>query len=200
MKQSKTKVIGITGGIGSGKSTVMDMLHRKYGAGIIVADRLGHLSMEKDTATYFRMIEEFGEDILDNDRNIDKNRLSEILLASEEKLKIQNSIVHPFVINLIKAKIEDYKEEGKNIVAVESAILFETDCDKLCDEVWLVTADTGVRIERLASDRGYTYDKAEAFICRKKSDDFFIKRCSKVIYNNGDIENLSKQLEKCIED
>ncbi len=200
MKQSDMKVIGITGGIGSGKSTVLGMLKDRYGAGIIVSDELGHLSMKKGTDTYLRIVKEFGEDILDGSGSIDRGRLSKILLSSEEKLKIQNSIVHPFVIALIREKIENFRKEGKSIAAVESAILFEAGCDSLCDEVWFVTADAEVRIRRLISDRGYTYDKAKAFICRQKSDEFFLERCSKVIYNNGDIENLSKQLEKCIED
>ncbi len=200
MKQSNMKVIGITGGIGSGKSTVMDMLCRKYGAGIINSDEIGHLSMEKGTKTYMRMIEEFGKEILDKDGYIDRVALSGILLESEEKLKIQNSIVHPFVMDIIKQRIKNFYKEGKSFVAVESAILFETGCDKLCDEVWFVTADADIRINRLIAERGYTYEKAEAFIKKQKPDDFFMSNCSKVIYNNADIENLSKQLAKCIED
>lgn len=200
MRQSNMRIIGITGGIGSGKSTVMNILKERYGAEIIEADALGRLSMRKGTDTYLRMIEEFGEEILDAKGEIDRDRLSEILLSSEENLKVQNSIVHPFVIDLIKERINICRMSKKSLAAVESAILFEAGCDALCDEVWLVAAERDTRIRRLMSDRGYTYEKAEAFMRRQKTDDFFLERCSKVIYNNGDVKNLSKQIKKCIED
>lgn len=200
MKVDKVRVIGITGGIGSGKSTVMNMLRDRYNAEIIVADELGHMAMEYGSDTYYRMTEEFGEEILDKDRRIDRKKLSDLLLSSEEKLMVQNSIVHPFVTDIIKERIAAGQNAKVSLIAVESAILFESGCDSLCDEVWFVTADSDVRIQRLVSYRGYSRSKAEAFIAKQKPDDFFIRNCSKVIYNNGNIENLSKQLEKCMED
>ncbi len=194
------KVLGITGGIGSGKSTVMEMLKSRYGAAALLADDIGHTAMDKDTGTYRQMIEAFGKEILDEDGNIDRNILSGILMSSEEKLALQNSIVHPYVIDKINEAIEECKNNGTELVAVESAILFEAGCDSLCDEVWYVAADTGVRIDRLINSRGYTKEKAYAFIRKQRTDEYFMARCSRVIYNNGDIENLSKQLRKCIED
>ncbi len=194
------KVIGITGGIGSGKSTVMYMLEKKYGAVIILADKLGHLAMEKGSSTYNKMINEFGAQILDCEGQIDRAVLSDILMADKEKLNMQNSIVHPFVINKIKEIIAESRTGDKELVCVESAILFEAGCDSLCDEVWLVTADANVRVERLMRDRGYDREKAHAFMNRQKPDSYYMEKCSRVIYNNGDIENLSKHLQKNIEE
>lgn len=194
------KVLGITGGIGSGKSTVMEMLKNIYGAVVLLADDIGHTAMDKDTVTFRQMTEAFGKEILDADGNIDRNILSGILMSSEEKLAIQNSIVHPYVIDKINEAIAECKSNGIKLVAVESAILYEAGCDALCDEVWYVTADTDVRVKRLIKDRGYTKEKAYAFIQKQKPDEYFLARCSRVIYNNDDIENLSKQLRKCIED
>ena len=194
------KVIGITGGIGSGKSTVMYMLEKAYGAVIILADKLGHLAMEKDSSTYKKMVSAFGIQILDCDGQIDRVVLADILMADKEKLSIQNDIVHPFVIDRIKDKIEESRVQEKKLVCVESAILFEAGCDVLCDEVWLVTADPDVRVERLMRDRGYDRNKAYAFMNRQKPDSYYAEKCSRIIYNNGDIENLSKQLQKHIEE
>ena len=194
------KVIGITGGIGSGKSTVMYMLEKEYGAVIILADKLGHLAMEKDSSTYKKMVSAFGTQILDCDGQIDRAVLADILMADKEKLSMQNGIVHPFVIDRIKNTIEESRVQEKKLVCVESAILFEAGCDVLCDEVWLVTADPDVRVERLMRDRGYDRNKAYAFMNRQKPDSYYAEKCSRIIYNNGDIENLSKQLQKHIEE
>ena len=185
------KVLGITGGIGSGKSTVMEMLKNRYGAVVLLADDIGHTAMDKDTVTFRQMTEAFGKEILDADGNIDRNILSGILMSSEEKLAIQNSIVHPYVIDKINEAIAECKSNGIKLVAVESAILYEAGCDALCDEVWYVAADTDVRVKRLIKDRGYTKEKAYAFIQKQKPDEYFFARCSRVIYNNDDIENLS---------
>ena len=194
------KVIGFTGSIGSGKSTVMHMLENEYGAVVILADTLGHLAMEKDSVTYKQMVSAFGAGILDKDGNIDRAVLADILMSDKEKLAAQNSIVHPFVINKIKEIIEESRAQKKALVCVESAILFEAGCDSFCDEVWLVTADPEIRIERLMRDRGYDRNKAQAFMNRQKTDAFYADKCSCIIYNNGDIENLSKQLQKHIEE
>lgn len=144
------KVLGITGGIGSGKSTVMEMLKNRYGAVVLLADDIGHTAMDKDT-DYFRPDDRGiqANEILDADGNIDRNILSGILMSSEEKLAIQNSIVHPYVIDKINEAIAECKSNGIMLVAVESAILYEAGCDALCDEVWYVTADTDVRVKRL---------------------------------------------------
>ncbi len=194
------KVLGITGGIGSGKSKVMEMLEKDYGAVTLLADDIGHTAMDKGTDTYKRMVEEFGPGILNKDGNIDKGILSGILMSSEEMLAIQNSIVHPYVTECINRVVRECRDKGVGLVAVESAILYEAGCDSICDEVWYVTADTDIRVQRLVSMRGYTAERAHAFIRKQKPDEFFMERCNRVIYNNGDIENLSKQLRKCIED
>lgn len=193
------KVIGITGGIGSGKSVVMDILEKKYGVKTIVADRLGHKAMEKGCDTYRRMVEAFGGGILTEDGEIDRRKLSDILFNDEADLLKQNSIVHPFVRNEIERQLEAWESGGEKIAAIESAILVEAGCGKRCDEIWLVTAKPEVRIGRLIESRGYTGEMAENFMRRQKSDDEYGKCCDRIIYNDGDMEKLYKQLEKTIE-
>lgn len=193
------RIIGFTGGIGSGKSTVLKALKDMYDADIIMADELGHLAMEKGSKTYNCMVESFGERILNSEGEIDRGSLAKVLFSDEKMLEKQNSIVHPFVKEKIREMLCESRKNGKSIVAVESAIMFESGCDKFCQEVWLVSAPSHIRIERLIRDRGYSYEKAEEFIKRQKSDDEYMKLCNKVIINDSDIENIYKQLRKYIE-
>lgn len=193
------KVIGITGGIGSGKSTVMNILESKYGAKLLVADKIGYETMIKGCDTYFKMVEEFGKGILTEAGEIDRQKLAAILMSDIAELEKQNRIVHPYVLDVIERKLNMWKNEGQRLAAVESAILVEAGCHAYCDEIWLVTAAKEKRIERLINSRGYTKQKAESFIMNQKSDDMYRKDCDRVIENNGDIENIYKQLDKSIE-
>jgi len=193
------KVIGITGGIGSGKSTVINILKEKYGVNVLLADNLGHKAMEKESPAYCRMVGEFGEGILAADKEIDRKKLAEILFSDEKKLAKQNSIVHPFVRKEIEKQLKEWEKSGEKLAAVESAILVEAGCHEQCDEIWLVTASKEIRIERLMTSRGYSRQKAETIMKKQKSDEEYMQNCDKVIINDKDIENLNWQLEKSIE-
>ena len=193
------RVIGFFGGIGSGKSTVLDILKEKYAAIIIKADELGHLAMKKDSSTYMQMVENFGTGILNDDLTIDRKKLAAVLLADGKKLEVQNSIVHPFVKAEIGRIIAEGRKNGAGIIALESAILYESGCNEFCDETWLISAPLHVRVERLMRSRGYTREKAYAFINKQKSDPELRKLCDVEIVNDGSIENIYKQLEKYIE-
>ena len=182
-------VIGITGGIGSGKSTVLGILEKEYDAYIMMADDIGSLAFEKGTETYYRMIDTFGDSIINNEGEIDKNVLGNILMADKEKLSLQNDIVHPFVIGRMKKKLDEYRHTDR-LVVIETAILYEAGVDILCDEVWAVITDKRIRIDRLIKNRGYSMQKAEAFIKRQMSDEDYIEKADRIIYNNDDVETL----------
>lgn len=195
------KVIGLTGGIGSGKSTVLNILKEYYNAFIMSADDIGKETMVPGTQTYQKMVREYGTEILKEDGVIDTAKLSAILMSDEIKLKKQNAIVHPYVIGKIEQNIkqlrkgeEAAKADGK-LVVVESAILFETGCDRLCDEVWVVTVPKELRIERLMRDRGYTRVRAESFINRQMSDEEYVSRADKVILNDRNMEELRNSID-----
>lgn len=190
------RIIGVTGGIGAGKSTVLNILKDSFDAGIIVADELGHLAMEKDSPTYQEMVEAFGDGILDEDKEIDRGVLAGILFSSDELLEKQNSIVHPFVKKKRDELIEIYEAEGKNLIIIESAILFEAGIDAECDEIWYVSADKDVRIDRLMRDRGYSRAKSEMIMAKQHDEEEYKSRCSLVIYNNGSIDEVYKQIEE----
>lgn len=195
---NKTIVLGVTGGIGSGKSTVMNILEKEYGVKVLLADNIGHMAMEKGTETYRQMVEAFGAQILALDGSIDRQALGRLLLSSPEKMEVQNGIVHPFVMEYINQKIKEYSICGEKAVAVESAILFESGCSGICDAIWLVTVPEDIRIERLMEYRSYSYEKAKAFIARQNRDEYYIDKCSRIIYNDGDIKKLGRQIKDAV--
>lgn len=191
------KVIGLTGGIGSGKSTVLDILNNEYNAYVMLADDIGRLAMEIGSQTYYQMIEEFGKIILNEDKSINTSIMADIIMSDEDKLNIQNRIVHPFVINYIKTEIERMKDTDR-LVVIESAILYEAGCEGLCDRIWVVTADADIRIKRLMDSRGYSRERAVSFMELQMSEEEYVNRADAVIYNNGDIEELKKRLDVVI--
>ena len=106
-----------------------------------------------------------------------------------------NNIVHPKVKEYIENYIEQRKEKGGNII-LESAILFETECDKYCDEVWYVYVPREIRIARLKESRGYSDGKCDAVMRSQKPDEFYISRSDRVIKNDGSVEELKQQLKR----
>lgn len=187
-------VIGITGGVGCGKSTVMALLQEEYGAKILIADEIGHLVMEKGRPAYDEIRRTFGGGVIKQDGSIDREALSGIVYGDEEKLALLNGIVHPRVREEIRTKLLAWKEEP--LIVLETAILFETGCDTLCDEVWAVVTGREIRIERLISSRGYTREKAESIMAKQLGEEQFLERCGRIIQNNGDLEMLKQQLRE----
>ena len=106
------KIIGITGGIGSGKTAVLDIMQRDYGAFIMEADALAHRLMEPGQISYNDIVEQFGRDILDEDSRIDRAKLSAVVFSNQKQLDILNSITHPNVKKAILESMEEQKKSG----------------------------------------------------------------------------------------
>lgn len=185
-------VVGITGGVGCGKSTVMDILKNRYHARVLIADDMGHEAMKKGGAAYEKICGEFGTQILGKDGEIDRAKLAAVVYGEPDKLYKLNGIVHPCVKEEIRKKLLLWKEEP--LVVLETAILFETGCDTLCDRVWGVLTDADVRIPRLIESRGYTREKAESIMAQQLPDETYRERCDAVVENNGDMEKLQEQI------
>lgn len=193
------KVIGITGGIGSGKSLITDILQDYYKALILNTDLIAKKQMEVGGESYQNVVEYFGTDILLQDGSIDRNKLAGIVFHDQEKLGILSSLTHPPVINEVQRIINDKREE-ENIpfVAIETALMIEAGLDYLCDEVWYIYSPENNRRERLKSTRNYTDEKIDAIFQRQSKEEDFRKKYSKVIDNSGDIESVKAQVEKLI--
>ena len=192
------KVIGLVGGVGCGKSTVAGVLKEKYGAAVILADNVGHLAMEKGCETYQQIVTLFGDGILDKEGLVDRKKLGDIVFPQPEKLAVLNSIVHPFVWKTVEERIAEAKKEGCAFVVLEAAILLESGKRNMCDEIWAVVADKEVRFERLSASRGYTREKFESIMARQMSEKELKAQADVIISNNGNEEELAKQLEEAV--
>ncbi len=190
------RVIGITGGVGSGKSTALMLLKEKYDAYICMADELGHRAMDQGTDAYIQIVKQFGPDILACNGDINRNALADIVYHDEGRLHCLNRIIHPYVKREIRKQMERCPAR---LFVLETAILFETGCDRLCDEVWGVIAGDEIRIARLMESRGYSREKAESIMRQQMSSGELAERCDVVLVNDGDRQELLDQLENVLE-
>ena len=196
-------IIGVTGGVGCGKSAVMDMLKNEFGAEIILADNVGHEVMEPKEDAYLKIVEHFGADMIDDDGVIDRKKLGAYVFNNKEELEYLNSIVHPAVKKRIIEKIDKIQsdnEEGEPLIAIEAALLLEDNYDEICDKVIYVYADEATRRQRLKESRGYTDDKTDSIMHNQMSEEEFTKRCDDVLDNSKNLcitlNNLQKIVDK----
>jgi dephospho-CoA kinase len=190
-------VIGLTGGVGSGKTVAAGRLADIADAELLIADDLGHLVMEKGERGYQEIVGTFGSNILDGQGEIDRRKLSELVFGDSEQLEKLNRIIHPAVKSYLKDYI-DKRRAQEGILVLETAIMFETGCDELCDEVWYVYVPPEIRIERLAAGRGYPEEKSQAIMERQLEEDEFRKRCRHELWNGGSMQELEEGIKKLL--
>ena len=192
------KIIGITGGVGAGKSTILDYLSQKYDAYVIQADKIGHLVMEPGGLCYEHVIALFGRQIIKNDKTIDRKQVSDVVFGNELMRQSLDAIIHPAVKTYILEEILKQRQAGCGLLVIEAALLLEEKYDAFCDQVWYVHTDQEIRIERLMKSRGYTREKALSIIKRQASEAFFRQNTDCVITNNGLPEETWRQIEEGI--
>jgi dephospho-CoA kinase len=186
--------IGLTGGIGSGKTTVTKML-AELGAPIIDADKVGHAIYAPGGPAYADMIAAFGNGILADDRTIDRTKLGPIVFTDPAALKRLNSIVHPKMYARMREMIDAMRAAGEERpIVVEAAILIEANWLPLFNEIWLIVASQERVIDRVQRDRGLARVQVEARIKAQLSDDERRKHASIVISNDGTIDDLRARL------
>lgn len=191
-------VLGITGGVGSGKSKVLYDLKENYNAYIVEADKLAHELMEPGKDIYKEIVKVFGEDILcqNEQRNINREKLGNIVFNDSEKLKELNRISHPIVKTHILRDIDAKRQEKKyRLFVIEAALLIQDGYGSICDEIWYIQVSTEERIKRLMKNRGYTREKCISMINSQESDDYYKKYANFTINNEFDYEYSSKQLK-----
>lgn len=190
--------IGITGGVGAGKSTVLDFLEERYQAYVMKADEIGHLVMEPGQACYEPVTALFGKQVIKEDKTIDRRQVSDVVFSRPDMLERLNEIIHPAVKRYIRRQLELKRQQGQKICVVEAALLLEDHYDAFCDKVWYIHTDQEIRIERLMSSRGYTREKAENIIARQATEGFFREHADYIIQNNGDLDETWRQIEEGI--
>jgi len=192
------RIIGLTGGVGCGKSTVAAILKEKYNAKILLTDELAKSSYEKGEKGYARIKEYFGESVLTKNGDIDKEELGKIIFNNEEKLNLLNSLIHPIVWEMVMDEILIAKKKDYNYLVIESAILVEAGYKRICDEIWFVRSKESVRIKRLSETRGYSEEKSKSIINNQAKEDVFIKNCDIIIDNDEDIIKLECAIDRII--
>lgn len=194
----KMKVLGITGGVGSGKSTVLDYLENKYHARVIQADGVGKLLQQPGEKCYQEIVRIWGQDILQKDGCLDRGKIAALVFQDGEQLCRLNQIMHPGVKRYIMEQIEEERSAGKvPFVVVEAALLLEDHYDAICDEIWYIHTDRELRIRRLEKSRGYSRGKAISIMNNQMSEAEFRQKCKFVIDNSSDfIENTYEQIDK----
>lgn len=192
------KVLGITGGVGSGKTTVLDYLDRMYGARIIQADQAAHFLQEPGQDCYDKITEAFGEGILNEDYTINREKLSGIVFGDRQKLEKLNKLVHPAVKEYIVSEIKLEKERKKvPFLVIEAALLIEDRYDEICDNIWYVFAPEEVRIQRLCRSRGYSRGRAKAIMRNQLTEEAFRLNSQFVVDNSTDIvDNTYEQIDR----
>lgn len=193
------RVIGITGGVGSGKSSVLKLLKERFNAYILIADDIAKETMCRGNAGYEQVVEMFSEDILDKDKNIDRTKLATIVFHNENKRIVLNSIIHPLVKKIILNKINELKIAGTyDYVFVEAALLIEDHYDVICDELWYIYVPADIRRQRLKDSRGYSDEKIDSVFKSQLNEEAYKKACINVIDNSKDIEDTMSQIEKLL--
>lgn len=192
------KVLGITGGVGAGKSTVLDYIAKMYHARVIQADQVGHLLMSPGQVCYYRIAQSFGSSILNGDQNINRSKLADIVFENPEKLQKLNQIVHPAVKEYIVNEIKKERTAGKvPFVVIEAALLIEDHYETICDEFWYVYTSDDVRRIRLKKARGYSDEKVKQIMKNQMRDNVFRQHCQFVVDNSSNIvENTYEQIDR----
>jgi dephospho-CoA kinase len=187
--------VGLTGGIGSGKSTVAKML-AELGAPSFDADKVGHDIYSPGRPAYKDVIAAFGETIVASDGTIDRKKLGPIVFADPAQLKRLESIVHPRMFERMRDMVGELRAQGTAApIVIEAAILIEAKWQPLFDEIWLVVAPREKVISRVEAERGLKREQTEARIKAQLSDDERRNHASLVIDNSGTIEDLRAKVE-----
>ena len=178
--EQKKKIIGITGGVGAGKSSVLAVLKEDFGAKIILADLVAHDLMEPGSEGLKKVTEALGTSFLDPDGSVDRKALADVIFRNKDALRTMNSIIHPLVWKTM-AEAAEAAPKG------------------LFDELWYVYTTKENRIIRLMANRGYSREKCEDIIGRQASEEEYRALCDRVIDNNGDESDIKRQLKEILD-
>lgn len=188
------KIIGITGGVGAGKSRILDILKSQYQAEIIEADQVARELEEPGREGYQKLIASFGTEILDDTGIIDRKKFAEMIFQDKEALKKVNGMIHPMTWEEIKRQV---RASGAELVAVEAA-LFDEESRSFCDELWYIDTSEENRIARLMENRGYTREKCLDIMKNQRSRQEFLQLADVTIDNNGEAEETARQIAVCL--
>ena len=192
-------VIGITGGIGSGKSVVTSLLRDKFDAAVIDTDTIGHEIMEIGKSAYKKVVEIFGNKVIAEDGSIDRKKLGSLVFDNRELLCKLNDIIHPAVEAEVDKRIAEFTQKKYKYIALETALLIKVRYNRKCDKVWFVYADKDIRLKRLYDNRGIDKEKAGKIFESQNTEEEFRQIADDVIDNSGSEAETEIQIKNILE-
>lgn len=190
-------MIGITGGVGAGKSALLQYIKEKYCCKILMADEIAHKVKEPGQACYEEIVSLLSPEILEEDGTIHRGKMAVKIFGSEELLQKVNNLIHPAVKKMILDEITAAKAEGKlDFLFVEAALLIEDGYLDIVDEMWYIYAREEVRRRRLKESRNYTNEKIDAIMKSQLKEEIFRKYCSIVIDNSEGLPAAFRQIDR----
>tara|TARA_B100001142_G_C14078000_1_gene556255 strand:- start:2 stop:607 length:606 start_codon:yes stop_codon:yes gene_type:complete len=187
-------VIGLIGGIGSGKSSVSSILN-SLGVDVIDADKVGHEAYTPNSEGWRKVISAFGQDIVGPENEIDRKKLGSIVFSDPSEMEKLNMLMHPIIHNLVEEKIKNLADQGINVVVLEAAILIEANWQDLTDEIWLAKANREVVIERVQLRNNFSREEIIKRIESQMSNNDREKHADIVIDNDGTIKQLEETVK-----
>jgi len=188
-------VIGLTGGIGTGKTLVSNILE-ELGAAIVNADLLGHEVYKPDTEGWQEVVESFGDGVLTPDREVDRRKLGAIVFSDPDAMSRLNAITHPKIYRMVEERVKELDDQGIKVAVVEAALLIEAGWTPVANEIWVTTSFEEKVIERLKSRNNLDEDAIRARIRSQMTQDERVTYADVVIDNNESLEELGKQIQQ----
>lgn len=195
------KLIGITGGVGSGKSQVLSYIREHYLCRIYLADEVAHIVQQKGQVCYEEIVQLLGEDIVGADGELDRKIMAAKIFAEKQLLHRVNEIVHPRVEEFIRERIVEEEEKGEiELFFIEAALLIEAGYGHIVDEMWYIYTREDVRRARLKESRGYSDEKISQIMANQLSEEEFRRNCDFVIDNSGTLEDTILAIRQKLEE
>lgn len=195
------KIVGVIGGIGSGKSMIVELLKSNYNAYVIKSDDIGHNIISKGTKSYKLIVNYFGNEILQPNFEINRAKLGDIVFNDSDKLKTLNSFTHPFIYDKIKEEINKVNSNTilYDFIVIELPLIIDSIINELIDEIWYINSDINIRKQRLLISRNITEDKINSIIHLQNEETQFLAIADYIIDNSGSIDNTIIQINKIFE-
>ena len=198
--EKKPILIGLTGGIASGKSTVIQYL-RYQGYPVIDADKLGHRVLELGNPGYSKVVEKFGKGILNNDKTVNRLVLGRIVFADPSLLKVLNEISHPIIAEMVLKEFESIiSEDSGGIVFLEAALLIEANWYNMCHHIWVVNLDATKATLRLQKRDGLSESEARSRLESQLTPEERLAYADVVLHNDGSRKDLFSQTQRALEE
>lgn len=194
------RFIGITGGVGAGKSAILKYLSEHYNCRVMLADEIAHDVMEPGTDCYKKLRNLFsGDDVFLENGQIDRTGMAKVLFTDDKKREALNDIVHPAVKEYVIQQAQEEREKNElDFLVLEAALLIEEHYDAICDELWYIYTSEENRRVRLKETRGYSDEKIDSILKSQLSEEVFRSHCAEVIDNNSTREAAYIQLDEIL--